>query len=90
MRQEKAEEHCRRLGRTPSARFAQTTSRYAACPYLHSDFVCTMLIMQSASGQYTLLSLVIDVPGSSAAQPNRAVVFWSPEADTEGVAVRRR
>lgn len=44
---------------------------------------------QNASGQYQLLSLIIDVPGSNAPQPSRAVVFWSKEADTEGLLGRR-
>lgn len=45
---------------------------------------------QNASGQYTLLSLIVDVPSSRAAYPGKAVVYWSPEADTEGLMSKRR
>ncbi|EIW66548.1 hypothetical protein TREMEDRAFT_65418 [Tremella mesenterica DSM 1558] len=45
--------------------------------------------VKNASGQFTLLSLVIDIPSSRATHPSRAVVFWSPEADTEGLLGRR-
>ena len=45
--------------------------------------------LQNAGGQFTLLSLVIDVPSSIAPYPGRAVVFWSPEANTEGLLGRR-
>jgi import inner membrane translocase subunit TIM21 len=45
---------------------------------------------QNASGQYTLLSLIVDVPNSRAAYPGKAVVYWSPEADTEGLMSKRR
>jgi import inner membrane translocase subunit TIM21 len=46
--------------------------------------------IQNASGQYTLLSLIVDVPNSRAAYPGKAVVYWSPEADTEGLMSKRR
>ncbi|RSH94657.1 hypothetical protein EHS25_004462 [Saitozyma podzolica] len=46
--------------------------------------------VKNASGQFQLLSLVIDVPSSSVPHPGRAVVFWSPEADTEGLQGRIR
>lgn len=46
--------------------------------------------VQNASGQYTLLSLIVDVPNSRAAYPGKAVVYWSPEADTEGLMSKRR
>ncbi|CAD6568094.1 MAG: hypothetical protein TREMPRED_004257 [Tremellales sp. Tagirdzhanova-0007] len=45
--------------------------------------------VKNAGGQFTLLSLVIDVPSSIAPYPGRAVVFWSPEANTEGLLGRR-
>ncbi|ORX33695.1 hypothetical protein BD324DRAFT_639190 [Kockovaella imperatae] len=41
--------------------------------------------VKNANGQYQLLSLTIDVPSSSASYPGRAVVFWAPEADREGL-----
>jgi import inner membrane translocase subunit TIM21 len=44
---------------------------------------------KNAAGTYQLLSLVIDVPATNASYPGRAVVFWSPEADTEGLLGRR-
>jgi import inner membrane translocase subunit TIM21 len=50
---------------------------------VHADYV------KNASGQYQMLSLVIDVPSSRAPHPGRAIVFWSPEADREGVIGRR-
>lgn len=40
---------------------------------------------QNANGTYQLLSLIIDVPSSSASYPGRAVVYWSPEADRESL-----
>lgn len=46
--------------------------------------------VKNASGQYTLLSLIVDVPNSRASYPGRAVVYWSPEADREGVLGGRR
>lgn len=46
--------------------------------------------LQNAAGHYQLLSLVVDIPGSHAPQPTRAVVFWSPEADNEGLQGRKR
>lgn len=54
------------------------------------DVPLTHLSLQNASGQFQLLSLVIDVPSSSVPHPGRAVVFWSPEADTEGLQGRIR
>ncbi|WWD16517.1 hypothetical protein CI109_100944 [Kwoniella shandongensis] len=41
--------------------------------------------VKNASGQFTLLSLIVDVPSSRATYPGRAVVFQSPEAQTEGL-----
>lgn len=45
--------------------------------------------VKNASGHYTLLSLTADVPSSRAPYPGRAVVYWSPEADKEGLIERR-
>ncbi|KAL7419596.1 hypothetical protein Q5752_005508 [Cryptotrichosporon argae] len=50
----------------------------------HADYV------KNAQGEYTLLSLVVDVPSSRAPHPGRAVIAWSTEADTEGLVGRRR
>ncbi|KAK1927509.1 hypothetical protein DB88DRAFT_478267 [Papiliotrema laurentii] len=46
---------------------------------VHGDYV------KNANGTYQLLSLIIDVPSSSASYPGRAVVYWSPEADRESL-----
>jgi import inner membrane translocase subunit TIM21 len=40
---------------------------------------------QNAAGTYQLLSLVVNIPSSHSAHPSRAVIHWSPEADTEGL-----
>jgi import inner membrane translocase subunit TIM21 len=50
---------------------------------VHADYV------KNAAGTYQMLSLTVDVPSSRAPHPGRAVVFWSPEADREGVIGRR-
>jgi import inner membrane translocase subunit TIM21 len=62
---------------------------------VHGDYVKvsrmpTLTYTQNAAGHYQLLSLVIDVPASQASHPTRAVVFWAPEADTEGLQGRKR
>ncbi|OCF43385.1 hypothetical protein I317_02825 [Kwoniella heveanensis CBS 569] len=41
--------------------------------------------VKNASGQFTLLSLFVDVPASNASYPGRAVIYQSPEAATEGL-----
>ncbi|WVF65774.1 hypothetical protein IAT40_000508 [Kwoniella sp. CBS 6097] len=41
--------------------------------------------VKNASGQFTLLSLFVDVPSSNATYPGRAVIYQSPEAATEGL-----
>ncbi|WVR03816.1 hypothetical protein IAU60_000812 [Kwoniella sp. DSM 27419] len=41
--------------------------------------------VKNASGQFTLLSLFVDIPSSSASYPGRAVIYQSPEAATEGL-----
>ncbi|GMK58011.1 hypothetical protein CspeluHIS016_0500430 [Cutaneotrichosporon spelunceum] len=46
---------------------------------VHADYV------KNASGHYTMLALVVDVPSSRAAYPGRAIVYWSPEANKEGL-----
>lgn len=51
---------------------------------------CSRTDRQNASGQYTLLSLIVDVPNSRATYPGKAVVYWSPEADKEGLMSKRR
>lgn len=45
--------------------------------------------VKNASGHYTMLALVVDVPSSRAPYPGRAVVYWSPEADREGLVGRK-
>lgn len=45
--------------------------------------------VKNAAGHYTMLALVVDVPSSRAPYPGRALVFWSPEADREGLLGRR-
>lgn len=45
--------------------------------------------VKNASGIYTMLALVVDVPSSRASYPGRATVFWSPEADRESLINRR-
>jgi import inner membrane translocase subunit TIM21 len=56
----------------------------------HPIYMCLVADKQNASGQFTLLSLIVDVPNSRAAYPGKAVVYWSPEADTEGLMSKRR
>lgn len=46
--------------------------------------------VKNAAGHFTLLSLVVDVPSSRAPHPGRATVYWSPEADREGLISRHR
>ena len=46
--------------------------------------------VKNASGEYQLLSLTVDVPSSKAPYPGRAVIYWSPDADREGIVGRRR
>ncbi|WVQ93416.1 hypothetical protein IAU59_000487 [Kwoniella sp. CBS 9459] len=41
--------------------------------------------VKNASGQFTLLSLFVDVPSSNATYPGRAIIFQSPEAAAEGL-----
>lgn len=45
--------------------------------------------VKNASGHYTMLSLIADVPSSRAPYPGRAIIYWSPEADKEGLIERR-
>jgi import inner membrane translocase subunit TIM21 len=45
--------------------------------------------VKNAAGHYTMLALVVDVPSSRAPYPGRAIVYWSPEADKEGLIERR-
>lgn len=45
--------------------------------------------VKNASGHFTMLALVIDVPSSRAAYPGRVTVFWSPEANRESLINRR-
>ncbi|KAK8861572.1 hypothetical protein IAR55_002394 [Kwoniella newhampshirensis] len=45
--------------------------------------------VKNASGQFTLLSLIVDVPSSRATYPGRAIVFQSPEAQNEGLLGKR-
>jgi import inner membrane translocase subunit TIM21 len=56
----------------------------------HPTYMCLVADKQNASGQFTLLSLIVDVPNSRAPYPGKAVVYWSPEADTEGLMSKRR
>ncbi|WWC87883.1 uncharacterized protein L201_002781 [Kwoniella dendrophila CBS 6074] len=50
---------------------------------------CRAEYVKNASGQYTLLSLAVDIPSSRAAYPSRAVIYQSPEAATEGLIGNR-
>jgi import inner membrane translocase subunit TIM21 len=45
----------------------------------------SLTLLQNAAGTFTLLTLVIDIPHSQAPHPQHAVIFRSPEADTEGL-----
>ncbi|WVQ79121.1 hypothetical protein IAT38_001216 [Cryptococcus sp. DSM 104549] len=45
--------------------------------------------VKNASGQFVLLSLIVDIPSSRAAYPGRAVIFQSPEAEKEGLLGKR-
>ncbi|BEI89961.1 uncharacterized protein CcaverHIS019_0300310 [Cutaneotrichosporon cavernicola] len=45
--------------------------------------------VKNAAGHYTMLALVVDVPSSRAPYPGRAIVYWAPEADKEGLIERR-
>ena len=49
----------------------------------HADYV------KDDQGQYQMLSLLVDVPSSRAKRPYQAVVYWSPEANREGLVPRR-
>lgn len=49
----------------------------------HADYV------KDEAGQYRMLSLVVDVPSSRARRPYQAVVYWSQEAQREGLVPRR-
>ncbi|KAK6907355.1 hypothetical protein L486_03924 [Kwoniella mangroviensis CBS 10435] len=46
---------------------------------------CRAEYVKNASGQYTLLSLFVDIPSSKVSYPSRAVIYHSPEAATEGL-----
>ncbi|WVW80141.1 hypothetical protein I302_102116 [Kwoniella bestiolae CBS 10118] len=46
---------------------------------------CRAEYVKNASGQYTLLSLFVDIPSSRVSYPSRAVIYQSPEATTEGL-----
>ncbi|TXT15602.1 hypothetical protein VHUM_00105 [Vanrija humicola] len=46
--------------------------------------------VKNAAGHFTLLALVVDVPSRQAPHPGRATVYWSPEADREGLISRHR
>ncbi|ORY24387.1 hypothetical protein BCR39DRAFT_547029 [Naematelia encephala] len=41
--------------------------------------------VKNAAGQFTLLTLVVDVPSSRASYPGHAVIYTSPEAAKEGL-----
>jgi len=46
-------------------------------------------IKQNAAGHFTLLAMIVDVPNSKVSHPYVNTVFWSPEADVEGLLGRR-
>ncbi|WWC68634.1 uncharacterized protein I206_102565 [Kwoniella pini CBS 10737] len=50
---------------------------------------CRAEYVKNASGQFTLLSLSVDVPSSKVSYPSRAVIYTSPEASTEGLLGKR-
>ena len=72
-------------------KIGEVSADYVKVSHLHllESFRGLCDSLQNAGGQFTLLSLVVDVPSSIAPYPGRAVVFWSPEADKEGLLGRR-
>ncbi|WWC60303.1 uncharacterized protein I303_102872 [Kwoniella dejecticola CBS 10117] len=50
---------------------------------------CRAEYVKNASGQFTLLSLSVDIPSSKVSYPSRAVIYTSPEASTEGLLGKR-
>lgn len=45
--------------------------------------------LQDEAGEFQMLSLIVDIPSSKASYPGRAVIFQSPEAETEGLLGKR-
>ncbi|KGB78305.1 hypothetical protein I307_02623 [Cryptococcus deuterogattii 99/473] len=45
--------------------------------------------VKDEAGEFQMLSLIVDIPSSKVSYPGRAVIFQSPEAETEGLLGKR-